>query len=345
MLAPAYRLEGLQLDGEWTVGPRVDLGADATGGNFSCCYNVTRRDGAKAFLKALDFSRALAAPDPARAFEALTVAYNFERDLLTMCANRRMDRVVRAVGDGKVNVENRPEMVVQYLIFEFADCDLRKQLALMGNVETAWKLRALHHMATGLMQLHRSDIAHQDLKPSNVLVFGGAESKVSDLGCASLKNASGPRDDREVAGDPGYAPPEILYGFISPEWSFRRIGCDLYLLGSMVVFLFTGLSMTSLICGYVSAGHRWSEWRGTYSDVLPYVRDAFGQAVPTFATQIGDDTLRSSLVEVLRQLCDPDPSQRGHPINRALRGDPLSLERYVAQFDLLARRAEIGRIK
>jgi hypothetical protein len=78
----AYRLEGLDLDGGWTVGARLEPGPAATGGNFSCGYHVIGKDGKEAFLKALDFSPALRAPDPARALQSLTEAYNFERNLV-----------------------------------------------------------------------------------------------------------------------------------------------------------------------------------------------------------------------------------------------------------------------
>jgi serine/threonine protein kinase len=244
-------LKGRDLEGGWTVGEPIDRPAGATGGKFSCCYQVSRKDGARGFLKAADLSLAFRTDDPLRALQALTEAYNFERDLLNECGNRRMDRVVRAISDGKVKVDDSIIGVVQYLIFEEADRDLRAQLNLMGKVETAWKLRSLHNIATGLKQLHGADIAHQDVKPSNVLVFKNSESRVADLGCASKKGTAGPTDHYDIAGDPAYAPPESLYGYMDPEWNVRRFGCDLYHLGSMVVFFITGLTMTSLMCCHI----------------------------------------------------------------------------------------------
>jgi|ERR1019366_6610737 serine/threonine protein kinase len=255
MSSPAFLLQGLQV-GDWVVGPPTPRAVGATGGNFSCCYPVTRKDGTRGFLKALDFSRALQAPDPVTALRILTEAYDFERTVLLDCKVRKMDRVVSAIEDGKVQVNNTAAGVVPYLIFEAADCDLRTQLSTMGSVDVAWKLRCLHHMATGLRQLHTAVTAHQDLKPSNVLVFGGNSSKVADVGCASRKGTVCPRDHMQIAGDPAYAPPELFYGYYDPEWSTHRLGCDLYLLGSMSVFLFSGLSMTSLLFTHVSPYHR-----------------------------------------------------------------------------------------
>ncbi len=342
MSSPAFLLQGLQV-GDWVVGPPAPRVVGATGGNFSCCYPVTRKDGTRGFLKALDFSRALQAPDPVTALRILTEAYDFERTVLLDCKVRRMDRVVSAIEDGKVQVNNTAAGVVPYLIFEAADCDLRTQLSTMGAVDMGWKLRSLHHMATGLRQLHTAVTAHQDLKPSNVLVFGGNCSKIADMGCASRKGTVCPRDHMQIAGDPAYAPPELFYGYYDPEWSIRRLGCDLYLLGSMTVFLFSGLSMTSLLFTHVSPTHRPNVWSGTYRDVLPYIIDAFDQALGTLEAQIPSLSLAQELRTIIGQLCHPDPSLRGHPRNRLGISAAFGLERYVSQFDLLATKARLGK--
>jgi serine/threonine protein kinase len=225
---------------------------------------------------------------------------------------------------------------------ECADGDIRTRLHLLGQLELAWKLRSLHHIATGLYQLHGQTIAHQDVKPSNILVFDGTTSKIADLGCASIRGRDCPRDDRAFAGDPAYAPIEALYGYRDPEWSVRRQGCDLWHLGSMVVFLFTGLTMNSLVLEELPGNLRPNNWTGTFVEGLPYVVDAFDRAVDTLGRHVVDCKLRDALQEIVRQLCSPDPNLRGHPLTRGQLGNPFSLERYVSWFDLLARRAEIG---
>jgi eukaryotic-like serine/threonine-protein kinase len=110
----------------------------------------------------------------------------------------------------------------------------------------------------------------------------------------------------------------------------------------MEVFFFTGLTMTGLILSHLSPSHHWRNWSGSYSDVLPYVRDAFGRATDVLGDHVANARLREELKVMLRQLCDPDPQLRGHPLNRRGVSSPLSVERYVSSFDLLARRAEIG---
>lgn len=342
---PAQRLKGLVLTGGWVVAVPVHRAAGATGGNFSCCYLAKHQDGREAFVKALDYSCALKSGDSAAALNSLTAAFIFERDLLARCRDRRMDRITRAIGSGTVTVDESVIGEVQYLILEGADHDLRKHLASSEGVDLAWKLRSLHHMATGLFQLHGSDIAHQDLKPSNVLVFGGTTSKLADLGCASVRGSAAPRDGFEVAGDFCYAPPEARYGYREPEWTTRRIGCDAYLLGSMIVFLFSGVSATALLFEHLDPKYRPGTWVGTYAEVLPYVREAFARAMGAFARDldaVGD--LRQSLTSAAIRLCDPEPDRRRHPASPPGPLSRLSLERYVSLFNLLAGRAENGMI-
>src|ERR1700730_5677694 len=108
MPTPAEMLLGCRLDGGWEVIERIQAPPIATGGFFSTCYIVRSESGERAFLKALDFSRAFESKDPARALQAMTEAYNFERDILEKCSERKMDRVVKAIGDGRHNVPDAP---------------------------------------------------------------------------------------------------------------------------------------------------------------------------------------------------------------------------------------------
>jgi serine/threonine protein kinase len=229
---------------------------------------------------------------------------------------------------------------VDYLILEIADGDVRSFLSASNKIELAWKLRALHHIATGIHQLHAADIAHQDVKPSNVLVFGATVSKIADMGSASLKGSVCPRDDRDFPGDPAYAPPELLYGYRDPDWTTRRFGCDAYLLGSMVVFMFSGLNATSLLFSKMAADHHHKVWKGTYGEVLPYLKDAFGLALESFAQCVPNEPFRTELRTLVSYLCEPDLSLRGHPQNRIGHTVRLSLERILSKLDLLARKAE-----
>jgi eukaryotic-like serine/threonine-protein kinase len=346
---PARMLAGLTLANGWEVTNGALTTASATGSNFSVGYEVRKATGQRGFLKALDYvSRLHDATDPARDLEYMTTAFNFERDILAAC--RHMSRVVTAIEEGSVTVPGVAFGKVQYLIFELADGDVRRHMDLAEEIDVAWTLRTLHHVAGGLFQMHREKFAHQDLKPSNVLTFeSGKSAKIADLGRAASRVKAGPFDDEVVAGDPMYAPPELLYGEPPQDWNARRIGCDVYHLGSMIAFFFSGTQMTSAILNYLSPDHRPANtgggWTGTYAEALPYVRSAFEQATNALAESIeavADSSLREDLVPLLRELCDPDPEVRGDPKRRVRRAGPLALERYVTRLDVLATRWEVA---
>src|SRR5262245_41020505 len=120
MASPASQLIGLSLGNGWTVIERLKQLPNQTGGCFSEGYVAVDERGNKAFLKDLDYSRAMRSDDPARELEAFTKSYNLERDLLNRCQG--MDRVVRGLTDGSVTVATSSGgEVVQYLILELAD--------------------------------------------------------------------------------------------------------------------------------------------------------------------------------------------------------------------------------
>jgi serine/threonine protein kinase len=247
-------LEGRTLPGNWKVLKFAPRCQHATGGKFSTGYIVENTDGRKGFLKAMDYIAAFQQPNTAEVLEAMTNAYLFEKRICEKCNDHYMKRVVHAIESSSLQADpTQPFSKVEYLIFELADGDIRAHLDAQQNFDIAFALRTLHNVATGLEQLHRAGIAHQDLKPSNVLVFGsGVGSKIGDFGRAWSKDFRAPHDNYPIAGDQGYAPLELLYGEIATEVTRRRYGCDAYHLGSLVVFLFTRVHMNALIGKYLA---------------------------------------------------------------------------------------------
>lgn len=343
----AYQLEGMELPGGWTVLERLEMPPGKTGGACSVGYRVERADGQQGFLKAFDYAAALAAADPPREFALLTNRYNAERDLLEQCGDRKLDRVVRALDSGTTRVPDAQPDAVSYLIFELADGDARDAVSDADIADHAPMLRLAHHAAVGVSQLHTIGGAHQDLKPSNLLVWDRAnpEAKLGDLGCAYLMGRPAPQDDERVAGDPGYAAPEQLYdGAGSLPVAHRRVAADMFMFGGLVCFLLTTVPYNGLLKMYLDRTFGWDQWRGTFDEVLPALVDAHGMAIRRLEDVL-DRCIARDAGEIIGQLCHPDPMLRGDPKARRLGGNPFGLERYVSRLNLLHRRAchEAGR--
>ena len=337
---PAQQLVGKELPNGWKVENLINRPETATGGHFSTSYIVVARNGERAFLKAMDYRDALGSADPAKALQTMTAAYNFERSVLDKCKFNSLSRIVRVLDSGTLPPRaGDPSSVVQYLIFELANADIRSFVDWGQAFETAWALRTTHRAAAALQQLHSVGIAHQDVKPSNVLIFTEHLSKLADLGRAFDRNSVSPHDGFDCAGDQTYAPPELLYGDAPQDWRARRLGCDMYLLGSLVVFLCTSVSMTHLLLERLDRKHHYAEWGDLYSEVLPYLQKVFAQVIRELRDQIRPD-FADPIVESVQQLCNPDPKRRGHSKNIGSGGNQYSLERYVSLFDRLARKAE-----
>ncbi|NLN58228.1 MAG: protein kinase family protein [Gammaproteobacteria bacterium] len=219
--------------------------------------------------------------------------------------------------------------------------DVRNKLSFAANLDNAWKLQSLHDIAVGLWQLHSTQITHQDLKPSNVLLYHDSTiSKIGDLGRSLCESIHAPHDNGKFTGDFRYAPPELLYGYYIEDASIRKYATDCYLFGSMVVFYFIGLNMTSLLAKNINKDFKWSKWRGAYKDVTAYVLEAFNSSITEFKSQIENETLRDELGKMVEYLCFPIPEKRGHPRSIYLKGNQYSMERFISRFDYLSKKAK-----
>ncbi len=340
-MSAAEHLVGMHLHGGWTVVKKV-VHKPSSGGTFSVPYIVADKDGREHFLKALDFSDAFNKPDPARALQDMTSAYNHERDILEHCKNRKLSRVVLAVTHDYAQVPGFDPVSgsVAYMIFELAEGDVRKQVDLKQRLECLLSLSILDDVTLGMMQLHREAIAHQDLKPSNVLTYGDAGCRVGDVGRSSRRGYQVWMDNLLVAGDRTYAPPEQLYSNLHADFVVRRIGCDLYLLGNLAAFLFSGINITAALLSRLDTSFHPNKWAGTYDQVLPHLQRAFSEVLADLSSNI-DPLVRDEITSLVRELCNPDLAKRGHRkgIGSA---SQYSLERYKAYTDLLLKRTAVS---
>jgi eukaryotic-like serine/threonine-protein kinase len=354
MTRPADALLGKEVGTGWKVESVIRKDPKGTGGRFSTGYIVSK-DGKKAFLKAMDLSEALLQPDQLAALRFFAEMIQFEGDVLTECRDRRMSKIVQLIEGGNLESDQADENPiaaaasrVYFYIFELADSDVRKSFSSPDDTSCAAKLHALHHVALAIQQLHGSGIAHQDIKPSNVVCFSGDEHKVADLGRASIIGKVGPTDSMPFAGDLDYMPPEFAYGYFPAEAIDRRLGTDVYLLGSLLSFLFTLQGATALLRQALPPDYLpgiWSPgakgWAGTFTDALPQLVLAHSRVCEYVSSQI-PEFCRDVLLNSFRELTHPDPHVRGNPKARRMVGKTHGLDRYVSLFDRLEKLAMVN---
>lgn len=349
----AHSLIGKTLPNNWKVLEKIVPNEGATGGFFSVCYIVENGE-EKAFLKALNFQAFFQLFQGRSVVEIMneqTNAYQYEKELLLRCKNSKLSKVSMIIDEGEINLPDFTIPNVPYLIFEMAIGDVRSHINFVKDLDVTWKLSSLHNVAVGLKQLHSVKIGHQDLKPSNVLLYENNDvSKIADLGRSLCSDLKAPHENNgNFPGDMNYAPPEFLYRYIDPNFNFRIRATDMYLFGSLVVFYFTGANMTALIGKNLDHQFKWTVWQGTFSDVQQYLVNAFYLALKEFKGMISEDRLAQELSFVVEYCCFPIPESRGlqNPLsfngstgeNRKNISNQFNFHRIVSKFDLLSKKA------
>jgi serine/threonine protein kinase len=323
----------------WQVVEKVEFDDDHTGGHFSSCFYVEKA-GKRAFLKALDIEK----------FEisilgALLAQFEYETTLVQLCRDKRLRRIVQVLDAGTLEREH-PVVVlrrVPYLVFEIADeGDIRSSVDISNPVSDRWRFSILHQTALALMQLHREAIAHQDLKPSNVLVFAGEMLKLGDLGRSSRRGLPAPHDSFAVAGARKYAPFEQRYSFQVSDWIERRLTTDVFHLGCLAVYVFTNVVFPEYVMERLPDPYKPEAWVGSsYADVLPHIQTAFYASVDEVSRGFPERS-RNELRQMIVDLCNPDPARRGRvalPANAS--PDLLWLQRFASRFDALEKASRL----
>ena len=181
----------------------------------------------------------------ARKMIAKTSAFEVEKAVYEdICALRKSSKLSKYIlqyyGSGAKDG-------VGFLDLEIAKCDLhqlamKKDGTLTGCPELADAFcvnRAIVHCLKGLVFLHETaELAHNDIKPSNLLFFSNGGVKIGDLGlCTKL-------DDCRTFGTLGYVAPEIyddMFEDNSAVGSYATLGkSDVFGLGVSLFFIIEG---------------------------------------------------------------------------------------------------------
>ncbi|EHM7983045.1 protein kinase domain-containing protein [Elizabethkingia anophelis] len=341
----AHNLLNRTLKNEWIVTKKLEPRDGATGGFFSVCY-IVERGNDQAFLKALNFNaffQMFPGRGIVRVLQEQTSAFEFEKSLLLKCKNNKLTKVSMIIDEGEEVVDGFTIPNVPYLIFEIAEGDIRSNIKFSNNADLAWKAKSLHDVAVALDQLHSVDIAHQDLKPSNVLLYDSSNiSKIGDLGRSLCSTIQAPHDDgSSFTGQMNYSPPEFLYGYIQPNWLLRVNSTDMYLFGSLVTYYFLGVNMTALISRHLDIRFRWTHFQGTFDEVKNYLIEAYSKCIDEISVGLGGKEFANDLIDIIKYCCYPIPEKRGHKKNVREIGGQFSYRRVISKLDLIKRKAEL----
>lgn len=348
----------------WILIEKLEKKAGDSGGTFGTGYLAKRGEGDLAFVKAIDFVSALEGDNIAATLLRVTQEFEFEREVMEYCTQRGMSKVLRFYGHDEVSADGSvdPLMKVSCLIMEAGDKDLRRLVNTNGAgaaAGCAWNLFIISDVALAVAQLHGGGIAHHDIKPSNVIATkpigkakpqdaasaptGGVSSrqevKVGDLGRVLRRDQVGPFNGMGFAGDKRYQPLEGFYGHVPTDWVDSREAADAYMVGSLIVYLYTGVSLQDLIGQYLPERFYPKNWHGQYDNgLLTVLVDATARALhehlrPALPTQFADEILT-----ITKDLTHPDPNRRGDPKARKQLGRPVGMDRVQQRLLMLARR-------
>jgi serine/threonine protein kinase len=344
----AHNLEGRTLQEGWKVLKKIakeSKDTKDTGSFFSVCYEV-EKDGKKYFLKAFDIT---GFSETGKTFmenmQTMSNAFQYEKNLSEYCQNKRVTKVSFVISSGE---EDMPESEysypkVPYLIFDLADGDVRHKLNYSKSMDFSWKLKSLHDIAVGIKQLHGIEVSHQDIKPANILLFK-SESKIGDLGRSMCPALNGPYDDYIYSGDKNFSPPEVWYLYKQEEWHERNYAIDCYLLGSMISFYISGISMSSHLKKNLNISTPIA-LSSSFKNDEPYLLNAFHTALIEIRNSIPIESLKTDIILLIEFLCHPNPEKRGHPQSIKIKGSNYSLERFVSELSILQRKAELALLK
>ncbi|HDZ47065.1 hypothetical protein LCGC14_0154420 [marine sediment metagenome] len=333
---PSTSLVGKSTPCGWCVVKMITT-SQTSGGNFCTRYLVESQNGDIAFMKAMDLTRVM--NGSLEDIQALINEYLFERNILAYCKDEKMSKVVVPLSAGELinNQFQAPLNRVFYIVFEKAEGDLREVYLEKQHDDWFSFFKAMHHVCIAAEQLHRAGIAHQDIKPSNILHFAENQSKIGDLGRVTDIQGKSPFINMSFPGDYRYAPLEVRYGITVQEFSDRFLA-DIYAIGSLVYQTVMGISLTAALANE-SEKISPNVFQRDYRESLVIHISSFSILMKEFyeaCENIFGNKIAEVVTGVVGEMCYPDYEKRGAPkfIARPMK---LNARRYTSKMATVIR--------
>jgi serine/threonine protein kinase len=171
----------------------------------------------------------------------------------TMILSRRSRAILQVIEYGDAHIpddldaelqEFFPVAILPFMITErarFGSLDrVLKTRRNMPGFDRAGLLDAVAAATDGLKEAHDHQVAHRDVKPQNVLIFGPGQGKIADFGIARWRSRRSTREN--VLLTPKYASPEqAFYALTGQHENLVDLRGDVYSWAIMVFEVVTGI--------------------------------------------------------------------------------------------------------
>ena len=139
-------------------------------------------------------------------------------------------------GEEVVREPSGAESLLPFIVMEYVDGRLLRDVVRDGPVEPAEAARIIEQVLTALEYSHRAGVVHRDIKPGNIMITSAGQVKVMDFGIARAISDSSATiaETSAIVGTAQYFSPEQARG----ETVDART--DLYSTGIVLFELLTG---------------------------------------------------------------------------------------------------------
>lgn len=119
------------------------------------------------------------------------------------------------------------------ILEEYVQGGTVEQLVARGTFTENYAVNVARQICDGLSELHKHEITHRDITPSNIIIGNDGVVKIIDFGISRF-HRNNAQHDTQVLGTEGYAAPE--------QFGFRQSDSktDIYALGVLLNYMLTG---------------------------------------------------------------------------------------------------------